>query len=90
VLDACEEGGIAFLPYFPLGPGGLGDAESVVRDVAEAHNTTREAVALSWLLQRSPAVVPIPGTSSPEHLAANVAAAGLELSREAVERLNAA
>lgn len=90
VLDACEEHGIAFLPYFPLGPGGFGDAESVVREVAASHDSTREAVALAWLLQRSPVVVPIPGTSSPEHLTANVAAAGLDLSPEAVDRLDAA
>ncbi len=90
VLDACEDNGIAFLPYFPLGPGGFGDAESVVREVAEDHDTTREAVALAWLLQRSPAVVPIPGTSSPEHLAANVAAARLDLSAAALHRLDAA
>ncbi len=89
VLDACEDSGIAFLPYFPLGPGGFGDAESAVREIAEEHDTTREAVALAWLLQRSPVVVPIPGTSSPEHLADNVAAAGLELSRDAVARLDA-
>jgi len=88
VLDACEDHGVAFLPYFPLGPGGFGDAESVVRAVAEDHDTTREAVALAWLLERSPVVVPIPGTSSPEHLRANVAAAGLDLSREALTRLD--
>jgi len=90
ILDACEDHGIAFLPYFPLGPGGFGDAESVVREVAADHDTTREAVALAWLLRRSPVVVPIPGTSSPEHLRANVAAAGLELSSDAVARLDAA
>ncbi len=90
VLDACEDHDIGFMPYFPLGPNGFGTAESVVEDVAAAHDATREAVALAWLLERSPVVLPIPGTSSVDHLETNVSAAGLDLTDEAVRRLDAA
>lgn len=88
VLSACEELDIGFLPYFPLAPGGFGSAESVVREVAAEVDASPEAVALAWLLERSPVVVPIPGTSSVEHLEANVAAAHLELSADQIARLN--
>ena len=88
VLDACEAYDVAFLPYFPLAPGGFGAAETTVTAVADEHDTTPEAVALSWLLARSPVVLPIPGTSSVEHLEANVAAAGLDLPADALRRLD--
>jgi hypothetical protein len=90
VLDACEDYGVGFLPYFPLAPGGFGPAETAVTEVADAHDTAPEAVALAWLLDRSPVVVPIPGTSSVEHLVANVGAAALELTDEQRRRLDEA
>ena len=64
-------------------PGGLVD------EIAEAHDATPGQVALAWLLQRSPVMLPIPGTSSIEHLEENVAAAELELNEEEIERLEA-
>ena len=79
-LEACERSGIAFLPWFPLALGQLAAARGRVADVARAHGATSAQVALAWLLRRSPAMAPIPGTSSVEHLEENVAAAQLELS----------
>jgi pyridoxine 4-dehydrogenase len=79
VLDACERDGIAFLPWFPLGLGELAHARGRLREVAFAHGGTPAQIALAWLLRRSPVVVPIPGSSSLEHLEENVAAAAIEL-----------
>lgn len=77
VVEACERDDIAFIPWFPIGSGDLGDAGAALDEVAETHATTRHAVALAWLLHRSPVIVPIPGTSSIEHLESNVAASTL-------------
>jgi hypothetical protein len=88
VLDACEEADVGFIPWFPLGAGDLGEKESVVDDVAEAHDATPEQISLAWLLQRSPVVLPIPGTSSVDHLEANVAAAGIDLTDDQMTRLS--
>jgi pyridoxine 4-dehydrogenase len=79
VLDACERDGLAFLPWFPLAVGELARATGRLAEVAASHGATPAQVALGWLLRRSPAVLMIPGTSSPEHLEENVAAAALEL-----------
>jgi aryl-alcohol dehydrogenase-like predicted oxidoreductase len=78
VLEYCENSGIAFLPYFPLDAGDIG-AVDALKPIAAAHGATIFQVALAWLLRRSPAALPIPGTSSPEHLAENIAGAGLAL-----------
>jgi pyridoxine 4-dehydrogenase len=80
VLEACERSGIAFLPWFPLALGELARAQGRLAQIARARGATSAQVALAWLLRRSPAMVPIPGTSSAEHLEENVGAAGLELS----------
>ena len=80
VLEACEREGIAFLPWFPLGFGELTHGAGRIAEVALAHGVTRAQVALAWLLQRSPLMLVIPGTSSLEHLEEDVAAASLELS----------
>ncbi|XVH30401.1 aldo/keto reductase [Haloferacaceae archaeon DSL9] len=88
VLDACEEYDIGFIPWYPLGAGDLDDSESVVDDIANAHDTTASQVALAWLLDRSSVVLPIPGTSSIDHLEENVAASGIELSDDEVSRLD--
>ncbi|WP_420452538.1 aldo/keto reductase [Ilumatobacter sp.] len=77
VVDACSADGIAFIPWFPLGSGDLGDAGDALDAVAENHGSGRHAVALAWLLHRSPTTVPIPGTSSVDHLEANLSAAHL-------------
>jgi pyridoxine 4-dehydrogenase len=88
VLEACEEYGIGFIPWFPLGAGGLGETEAVLDEVATAHDASRMQVALAWLLARSPVMLPIPGTGSVVHLEENVAAANLELTEEEVARLS--
>jgi len=79
VLAVCERDGIAFLPWFPLGAGALA-RESELGAVGRAHDATAAQVALAWLLQRSPVMLPIPGTSSVAHLEEDVAAARLRLS----------
>ena len=79
MVDVCEREGLAFIPWFPLGAGSA--PEGAVARIAEAHGGASPfQVALAWLLQRSPAMLPIPGTSSVEHLEENVAAAALRLS----------
>jgi pyridoxine 4-dehydrogenase len=80
VLEACEREGIPFLPWFPLGFGELTRGAGRIAEVAAVHDATRAQVALAWLLQRSPFMLVIPGTSSLEHLEENVGAATLELS----------
>ena len=75
VVDFCERERIAFVPYYPLrGDGGPG-----VRAAAERLGVTENAIKLAWLLRRSPAIVPIPGTLSIEHLRENLAALELDL-----------
>jgi pyridoxine 4-dehydrogenase len=90
VLDACEANHIAFLPYFPLAAGRLTRPGGALDAIAKAHDATTGQVALAWLLQSSPNAIPIPGTSSGEHLAENYGAASLELSSEEMETLGAA
>ena len=85
VVDYCESHGIAFIPWFPLGAGKV--AGEVLNQVAKTHGTTPKQVALAWLLRRSPIMLPIPGTSSVEHLEENVAAASVRLTDEEYERL---
>ena len=80
VVDYCERHGIAFIPWFPLGAGKV--AGMLLERIAKAHNQTPKQVALAWLLKRSPVMLPIPGTSSTEHLEENVKAAELRLSDE--------
>lgn len=79
VVDRCTELGIAYLPFFPLAMGKIG-GEAVVAAVAERLNASATTVALAWLLQRSPVMLPIPGTSKVAHLEENLAAADLVLS----------
>jgi pyridoxine 4-dehydrogenase len=85
VVDYCERNGIAFIPWFPLGAGKV--AGDVLNRIAQAHHASPTQVALAWLLRRSPIVLPIPGTSSIEHLEQNVAAASLRLSDEEFQKL---
>lgn len=88
VLEACEDAGIAFIPYFPLGAGNVAERAPALAEVAAAHDATPYQVALAWLLQRSPVTLPIPGTSSVAHLEENVAAAAVELTDEEMKRLD--
>jgi aryl-alcohol dehydrogenase-like predicted oxidoreductase len=87
VVEACERAGIGFLPWYPLAADELGERETALRAVADRHDATLHQVALAWLLDRSPVVVPIPGTSSIEHVEENVAAAGIDLDDEDRRRL---
>ena len=80
VLEACQREGIAFLPWYPLDAGELARPGGPVEEIARAHDATPAQVALAWLLQRSPVTIPIPGTSSLEHLDENMAARELRLS----------
>ncbi len=90
VLDVCERDGLGFFPWFPLEAGDLAKPGGVVGEIADAHDATPGQVALAWLLARSPVVLPIPGTGSVAHLEENVAAAGLQLHADELERLEAA
>ncbi|MGC2286789.1 MAG: aldo/keto reductase [Candidatus Acidiferrum sp.] len=85
VVDYCQRNAIAFIPWFPLGAGRI--AGQVLGRIAQAHHASPTQVALAWLLHRSPIMLPIPGTSSTEHLVQNVAAASLRLSEEEYEEL---
>lgn len=80
VVDYCEGQGIAFIPWFPLGAGKV--AGDVLAKIANRHQVSPKQVALAWLLRRSPIMLPIPGTSSVQHLEENVGAAALKLSDE--------
>jgi len=81
-IDYCEKENLGFLPWFPVGGGRGIRSGAAVDAVAKAHNATVYQVALAWLLQRSPAMLPIPGTSNIKHLEDNVAAAKLKLTPE--------
>lgn len=78
VVDYCAEQQILFVPYFPL-RGGDGPA---LKGIAEAHRATASQIKLAWLLRRSPTMLPIPGTLSPEHLRENLGALDIELTDE--------
>jgi len=86
VVAYCERNGIAFIPWFPLGAGRV--AGQALDEIARTHQTTRHQVAIAWLLQRSPIILPIPGTSSVKHLEENVAATSLQLSDEEFQKLS--
>lgn len=88
VVDYCEQNGIGFIPWFPLGAGKV--AGEALSRVAKAHQATPMQVALAWLLQRSPVMLPIPGTSSVQHVEENIAAAGVKLTKSEFEELDRA
>jgi len=88
VVDYCEQNRIGFIPWFPLGAGKVG-GEALNR-AAKAHQATPMQVALAWLLQRSPAMLPIPGTSSVQHVEENIAAAGVKLTKSEFEEVDGA
>ena len=86
VVDYCERARIAFIPWFPLGAGRI--AGEALHQIADAHDASPTQVAIAWLLRRSPMMLPIPGTSSIEHLEQNVGAATLRLSKDEYEKLS--
>jgi aryl-alcohol dehydrogenase-like predicted oxidoreductase len=83
VVDYCAANDVVFVPYFPL----RADGGPVAAEIAGRHGATPAQIALAWLLRRSPAMLPIPGTLSREHLRQNLAAAEIELTDEEVEAL---
>ncbi|QIN79676.1 oxidoreductase [Rubrobacter marinus] len=88
VLDFCEREGIGFIPWFPLAVGDLARPGSPLDEIASSRGAAPGQVALAWLLRRSPVMLPIPGTSSVEHLEENVAAASIELADDEFEELS--
>jgi pyridoxine 4-dehydrogenase len=89
VLDYATAENIAFIPWYPIATGDLAAPDSPVASIAAELEATPAQVALAWLLQKSPVVLPIPGTKSVDHLTENLGAAGLRLSAEDVARLDA-
>ncbi|MEO2040001.1 MAG: aldo/keto reductase, partial [Martelella sp.] len=88
LIDSLAEQGIAYVPYFPLG-GFLPYQADILDQVASELDASIQKVSLAWLLQRSPNILVIPGTSSRAHLRDNIAAAELTLGEEHLQRLDA-
>jgi pyridoxine 4-dehydrogenase len=87
LLRYCERKGIVFIPYFPLDGGDL-DALRALTPIAQQHGATIWQIGLAWLLAHSPAMLPIPGTSSLAHLEENVASRNVKLTREDLAALD--
>jgi len=87
VLAACERYDIGFIPWFPLGAGDLGDVDGI-EEIAQRHDATTYQIALAWLLGHSDVTLPIPGTSSLDHLEQNVAASAIDLGDEELAQLS--
>jgi pyridoxine 4-dehydrogenase len=85
VLETCERDGLGFIPWFPLDAGRVEGGP--IEEVARAHDATPMQIAIAWLIRRSPVMLPIPGTSSRDHLEENVAAASIELADDEFDRL---
>ena len=79
VVDYCTKHGLAFIPWFPVAAGKLAQPGGKLDAAAKRHGATLSQLSIAWLLHRSPVMLPIPGTSSLEHLEENVAAAGVKL-----------
>ncbi|HJQ28250.1 MAG TPA: aldo/keto reductase [Rubrobacter sp.] len=88
VIETCEREGIAFIPWHPLATGSLARPDGPLDEIARRHDATLAQVAIAWLLAKSPVMLPIPGTTSIEHLEENVAAADLSLTDEEVATLS--
>ena len=80
VLEYCEKNRIAFIPWFPVAAGKLAQPGGKLDEAAQKHNATVSQLSLAWLLHHSPVILPIPGTSSVEHLEENVKAQEVTLS----------
>lgn len=90
VLDYCEKNNIAFIPWYPVAAGKLAQPGGKLDEMAKKHHATVAQLSLAWLLQRSPVILPIPGTSSVEHLEENLKAADVQLSESEWQELEAA
>jgi pyridoxine 4-dehydrogenase len=82
IVHYCEKEGLAFIPYFPLGSGTLVQPGGKLEKVAKRHNATPSQFSIAWLLHDSPIMLPIPGTSSLDHLEENMKAAEIVLSEQ--------
>ncbi len=89
VLEHCAAHGIGFIPWAPLAGGSLAREHSALTEIAERRGVSPGQVALAWMLRRSPAMLPIPGTGSPSHLEDNVAGAALVLDDAEASALDA-
>ena len=90
LLDHCTQENIAFIPWFPLATGELSKDDGPLAESAKQHDATPSQLALAWLLKRSPVILPIPGTSSVDHLDTNTAAASIDLTDDEFEALGRA
>ena len=90
LLDYATAERIGFIPWFPLATGELSKDDGPLADAAREHGATPSQLALAWLLRRSPVMLPIPGTSSVDHLESNTAAAAIELTDQEFAALSAA
>lgn len=88
IVDYCKEQGIAFLPWFPLNTGNLAKPDSPLSGIATKYGVTPAQIALAWLLKRSDNILPIPGTSSVDHLKDNISAGNVQLSDADFEQLS--
>jgi pyridoxine 4-dehydrogenase len=82
VLQYSEKNNLAFIPWFPVAAGKLARPGGPLDQIAKKHNATVSQISIAWLLHRSPVMLPIPGTSSVQHLEENQAAANVHLSAE--------
>lgn len=85
IIDYCEQHGIVFVPFFPL----RGETPREIGPIAEGHGATPAQIVLAWLLRRSPAMLPIPGTLSLAHVRENLGALDIELSDDEFQALSA-
>lgn len=86
-LKWCETHNVGFIPWYPLSAGSI-NSQEVISGIAKKHEASEFQVALAWLLQHSPVMLPIPGTSSVAHLEENMKAAALTLDEEDIQKLN--
>jgi len=90
VLDRCAELGVGFIPWYPLAAAGLSNSDAgALAEIAAHHGASTSQIALAWLLQKSPVMLPIPGTSQVAHLEENLAGADITLSDDEMTRLDA-
>lgn len=87
LLAACTSQQIAFTPFFPLAMGQLGKEGGPIATIAQRYHATPAQIALAWLLARSPSMLPIPGTTSVQHVEENIAAASIRLNAEDIIRI---
>ncbi len=90
VVDYCEREGLAFIPWYPLASGDAAAPDGPIAEVAALHDATPAQISFAWLLQRSPVILPIPGTSSIEHFEENLGGGAIDLSPEEMSRIEKA